>query len=404
MVPIAQRGAPTEEVVLENVPVTRRLKPSILSHAVSGTVGSMLAEGLLFPVDTVRLQVQTNTDAKSSGFLSTGVEIVMQSGLCGLYRGFGASILKETVHSLNFWIFHGVLFKYASSHDDTSRTPPMRRLLLNLAAKQLNWLCTVPFEVISNVNQLSPGSPGFLATAGMLYNVDGMGAFYRGLAVSLILAINPAIMNTLITSLLRLVTLVRQARGEDYVDARDHNAAVVGMATGISKGIATVLTYPLIRAKVLQQTNGTSGSLQRVLRQIVAREGVAGLYRGMLAMSYKTVLWNSLMMAFKHLLGPKRAMTPPASPRAQSFRRMPLMAREPFPVELLTAEKLDEILGYLQVDRSVVVSKRLESLEKRLDETVGEIGEVKTLVKEMLARGISIRDDAARASRSSAAP
>merc|ERR1719188_691859 len=117
-------------------------------------------------------------------------------------------------------MWHGMLFRCLTKADDTSRTPSGMRLLLNLLAKQLNWLCTVPFEVISSVNQLTPGSPGFVVTAVTLYKQGGVANFYRGLFISLVLAINPAIMNTLITTLLRVATMVKTAAGMDYQDAR----------------------------------------------------------------------------------------------------------------------------------------------------------------------------------------
>lgn len=299
-----------------------------------------------------------------------------------MYGGIGGAIIKECIHSLNFWIFHGALFKYASRFEDTSRTPAHVRLLLNLLAKQLNWLCTVPFEVVANLNQLSKPSLGFFATACQLFREGGIRAFYRGLTVSLLLAINPAIMNTLITSLLRLVALVRQARGESYEDARHYNAAVVGGVTGLAKAFATALTYPLIRAKVLQQTLLTKSSLVEVLRSTFGSEGVRGLYRGVLAMSYKTILWNSIMMACKHMLQPRRALTPPGSPR--TLQRLPLMAREPFPVELLTVEKLDEILGYLKMEPWSGDSRRLDMVEQRLDETKREIREIRHLLEQLV--------------------
>eukprot|EP00439_Symbiodinium_sp_Y106_P015537 s7929_g2.t1 len=72
--------------------------------------------------------------------------------------------------------------------------------------------------------------------------------------------------------------------------ARDHSAATLGAVTALSKIVATVLTYPLIRAKVLQQTAASVYSGQAfpsVMRQILLLEGVGGLYRGMIAMSYK---------------------------------------------------------------------------------------------------------------------
>ena len=52
-------------------------------------------------------------------------------------------------------------------------------------------------------------------------------------------AINPAIMNTLITSMLRLRALLREASGEDYVAARDHSAATVGLVTALSKAASS---------------------------------------------------------------------------------------------------------------------------------------------------------------------
>jgi len=359
--------------------------------ALSGTIGSVLAEVVLFPVDTIKLQVQTGGPSDSGGLLATAAQIILRDGVGGLYRGLGGAMLKESMHSLNFWLWHGFLFRYVTQFDDTSATHPLQRLLLNLLAKQLNWLCTVPFEVISSLNQLAPGSPGFLATAASLYQAGGITIFYRGLPVSLILAVNPAIMNTLITSMLRVVARVRQSLGRDFRDARDHSAAAVGIVTGVAKGIATILTYPLIRAKVLQQTHalGSDLGLGEVLRSTVAAEGPGGLYRGMLAMSFKTVLWNSLMMAFKHLLAPMRQQTPPSSPPRSPQQRaapmMPFMAREPFPVELLTVEKLNQILSYLQhKDSSVSVTERVRKIEDRLMDLSADVRAMTGLLAQLV--------------------
>ncbi|CAK9046232.1 unnamed protein product [Durusdinium trenchii] len=363
----------------------RQRKPSVLANALSGTVGSVLAEAVLFPVDTIKLKVQTASATDHRGFLLTLFSVLGSVGIKGLYRGIGAALIKESIHSLNYWIFHGSLFRLFTEFEDTSATSPMRRLLLNLVSKQLNWLCTVPFEVVSSVNQMSAKAPGFVATARVLYLEGGIKAFYRGLTVSLILAINPAIMNTLITSMLRIRALLRESMGEDHLEARNHSAAVVGGITGLSKIVATILTYPLIRAKVLQQTvpQHSQAAFPEVMRRVLISEGVSGLYRGMLAMSYKTILWNTLMMMFKHLLGPKRPMTPPDSPRPGLLQQVPHMAREPFPAEY-TQEKLDEILDYLR--RGGSSGKKVEALENRLEEVSGELREVRKLLSQLVAR------------------
>ncbi|CAL1140511.1 unnamed protein product [Cladocopium goreaui] len=70
--------------------------------------------------------------------------------------------------------------------------------------------------------------------------------------------------------------------------------------SGISKAVATLLTYPLIRAKaVIQTTGGDHQGLWGMLAGIVRNEGWLSLYQGVWIMSYKTVLFNSLMMALK---------------------------------------------------------------------------------------------------------
>lgn len=379
--PVTPRFKNSSSFSFKSLPEIAR-KPTVISHAIGGTVGSLFAECVLFPVDTVKLHVQTAASDDADGFVGTAVRIVRERGLSGLYNGVRGAMIKESIHSMNFWLWHGLLFKKFARFDDTSMTPSITRLLLSMMAKQLNWLCTVPFEAISTVNQLSNNSAGFVRTAVTMYQSGGVSVFYRGLPVSLLLAINPAIMNTLITSLLRLVAAVRIARGAGHVAARDHGAAIVGTATAVAKAVATLVTYPLIRAKVLQQTRPTPISVPAVLREVLAAEGFKGLYRGVLSMSYKTVLWNTLMMAVKHVLGPKRAITPPGSPTPVT--RVPLLAREPFPAELVTTEKLNEILSYLKVVHGDEQHQRIAAVEDGLSEVRSEIREVKMLLRDLV--------------------
>merc|ERR1719401_2352043 len=98
--------------------------------------------------------------------------------------------------------------------------------------------------------------------------------------------------------------------------ARKHGARLIGTVTALAKFVATMATYPLIRAKVLQQTRGSaSDGILHTLRTIIKEENFAGLYRGVLAMCYRAVLWNGIMMALKQKLGPRRAVSPAPSCR-----------------------------------------------------------------------------------------
>lgn len=104
----------------------------------------------------------------------------------------------------------------------------------------------------SDLGTRDPSSPDLLQ--GAPGPIQGLGQFYRGLSISLLLAVNPAITNTLISYFLRLATSLKLRAGESRETAREHSATTVGLATGTAKFLATMATYPLIRAKVLQQT------------------------------------------------------------------------------------------------------------------------------------------------------
>lgn len=361
-------------------------RPSAVANALSGMLSALVAECVCFPVDTVKLQMQVSEEGDNSGALTFFMKVVGERGVRGLYKGLGASLLKEAIHNFNYWLWHDLIFRNFSEHGDTSRTRLESRLFLNLLAKWLNWLCTVPFEVVSSLNQLADDSPGFFATALRVYREGGIQNFYRGLGLSMVLAVNPAIMNTLITTELKLVSLFNtRFRGQSYEEARDHGPSRVGAAAGVAKFVATLLTYPLIRAKILQQTGaGRQKSPFQIWKAVISTEGVFGLYRGMLAMSYKTVLWNTLMMMFKHSIEPKKPITPPETPRGVDHS-LTWLGRAPATIH---AEKLDEILQYVRMSHSRRSSK-VQDIEERLDKLSADMSEIKNCLRHLVANSPS---------------
>merc|ERR1712151_880293 len=123
------------------------------------------------------------------------------------------------------------------------------------------------------------------------------------------------------------------------------------------------------RAKVLIQVRGGGlASVPSVLRQIVSDEGFGGLFKGIVAMTWKTVLHNSLMMSLKHYLSPLKAMTPPPSPRTQRLQPLANSYRAVVPVEVM-ADKLDEILDTLG-SVSIEKFRRIEDRTQRVESSV----------------------------------
>eukprot|EP00971_Amphidinium_carterae_P155545 3084574-Amphidinium_carterae.1 len=176
-------------------------------------------------------------------------------------------------------------------------------LVVNMLAQQFNRILTTPVDVVANVNQADPSSRGFFHTFVKLARTGGRPVLWRGLGLALVLSLNPALMFTLVAKLSALLKRFRK-------DETPLPAADMFWISGVSKAVATLGTYPLIRAKAVAQTSGAPGGIVAMLKSILQNEGLGGLYQGVWILSYKTILFNSLMMALKQKLSTLLAHLP----------------------------------------------------------------------------------------------
>ena len=113
------------------------------------------------------------------------------------------------------------------------------------------------------------------------------------MGVSLILSLNPALMFTLVD---KISSVVKRFKKVNKISASE-----MFQISAVAKMIATLFTYPMIRAKVIMQTQKAGGpSLLPTLVGLMRTEGLTGLYTGVWLLSYKSVLFNAFMMTAKH--------------------------------------------------------------------------------------------------------
>eukprot|EP00928_Gymnodinium_smaydae_P037028 TRINITY_DN25775_c0_g1_i1.p1 TRINITY_DN25775_c0_g1~~TRINITY_DN25775_c0_g1_i1.p1 ORF type:complete len:566 (-),score=131.37 TRINITY_DN25775_c0_g1_i1:124-1734(-) len=265
----------------------------VLEEVRSGLVSSVIAEAALFPIDSVKLRQQVYGGSARAVFK----RIIKEQGARGLYQGLLGRLIQTITSNVGFFAWQTVFVQHALSRvaaTGDGRLSTGLSLLVNMLAQQVNRIMTTPVDVVANVNQADPASKGFFHTFVRLAREGGRETLWRGLGVSLLLSLNPAMMFTLIQKLSPLIVSIR-GRAGGVPTAGD-----MFWISGISKAVATLVTYPLIRAKaVLQSSSNAPGGLFATLADIANREGMGGLYSGVWIMSYKTVLFNSLMMALK---------------------------------------------------------------------------------------------------------
>jgi glycerol-3-phosphate cytidylyltransferase-like family protein len=265
----------------------------VLAEVRSGLVSSVVAEAALFPLDVVKLRQQVY----GGSVMDVLRGVLREQGPAGLYKGLIGRLIQTITSNVGFFIWQTIALQTASERLTTGKKLGTGlSLVLNMLAQQFNRLLTTPVDVVANVNQADPNAKGFLHTFVHLARTGGVATLWRGLPVALILSLNPALMFTLVGRLSAFMKSIRHLADDATLQASD-----MFWISGASKMVATLVTYPLIRAKAKQQSVGTGQALGlwATLIHMFKQSGFKGLYEGVWILSYKTVLFNSLMMALK---------------------------------------------------------------------------------------------------------
>ena len=254
--------------------------------------------------------------------------MIKTEGIAALYSGASA----KSVHSLSSSFLYFLAFtRLKTTYEEKfgKKIGVGATLVAASLAGCCNVLVTEPLDTYSTRKQLERKSDGNsplpLTPSTQSFEVEDFDAtlkalrgestktskttaspgLYNGLYASLVLTINPAIQYTVFEQLrqrlMRALNVRAQRRGalKPVVELSTFDAFILGAT---SKAAATLVTYPLVRAKVLQKAStkledrqSLLGTLERVYRE----EGVGGMYKGLDAQLVKTVLAGALALTIK---------------------------------------------------------------------------------------------------------
>lgn len=141
---------------------------------------------------------------------------------------------------------------------------------------------------------------GFLQTMQKIVREEGPLALWKGLGPALVLVINPVLQYTAFEQLKNWVVKTRLARANGgKVSLSDWDFFWLG---ALSKLFATGLTYPQIVIKSRQHagsSKGASTNIWTAMTEIVQKEGIAGLYRGITSKLLQSVLTAAILFLAK---------------------------------------------------------------------------------------------------------
>lgn len=272
-----------------------------LVHAVAGAAGSTVAMTVFFPLDTARSRLQVEEHRESKNTLALLRELVRDEGPGTVYRGLGPVLTSLWCSNfVYFYSFHGLRSVFAAG--DARRHGAMSDLLLASVAGVINVLTTTPLWVVNTRIKMQgaklaaseslrkhPRYKGLWHGLFHIARTEGASALWSSTLPSLVLVSSPAVQFMVYEALKR--------RADEA--GLPLNGFVVFLIGAVSKVISTVATYPLqlVQAKLRYgcPPELAGKNLLAMLLHIARTQGVPGLYRGLEAKLWQTVLTAALM-------------------------------------------------------------------------------------------------------------
>ncbi|KAJ4722400.1 peroxisomal adenine nucleotide carrier 1-like [Melia azedarach] len=285
-----------------------------LSEATSGAIGALVSTTILYPLDTCKTKYQAEVRAqhqqKYRNISDVFWEAIATRQVLSLYQGLGTKNLQSFISQ--FIYFYGYsFFKRLYLEKSGKNTIGTRaNLLVAAAAGACTVVLTQPLDTASSRMQTSE----FGKSKGLWKSLSEStwSEAFDGLGISLLLTSNPSIQYTVFDQLKQRL-LKRRLKRETGSEASPvalsaFSAFVLG---ALSKCVATFLTYPAIRCKVMIQAaesdeEGINQAPQKkqktvtgALCSIWKKEGPLGFYKGLQAQILKTVLSSALLLMIK---------------------------------------------------------------------------------------------------------
>lgn len=314
-------------------------RQSALGDATAGAIGSLLSMIMFYPIDVIKTNLQAGKKVDLNGQAKLASSKSMK-----LLRGMHHKVLHTLTSSFAFFFLHSWI---ASRHKlfvqnnnrkrgvtDEYNPSALVKVILSAVAALLNTCLTFPLDAISTRSQIESSNtvdkiplnedPAKQFTKEEIKEIeshpidvmprpvsekDASGLLpkktsspWKGIVPSLLLCTNPAI-NFTIFDLIKIQILRKAGRQ----DPSDRLTMVEAFRIGLlAKLIATVVTYPLIRAKIMLMVSKGEGSaslqdgtLWGILRSIMEHEGILGFYKGCKLQLFHTILKSALLMMIR---------------------------------------------------------------------------------------------------------
>ena len=286
---------------------------SELAAAFSGAVGQIVGSFFTFPIDVVKIRLMASTNKSNSTTFQLLQNLFSKEGF-GIYSRFPIKGLQQGSTRFTYYYLYSWLSKIARNNNSKGQLGFLTNLFIGYVVGVLNMIPSNPLSVVSTLMLGSTGQQRSIVDVGQeIYANNGLHGFYRGWRLTFMTALNPAIQNTIFDQI-KLRWLLRRSKrrggggggGGGGIGSIVYMTAFESFFLGaFAKAIATIVTFPWSRAKVLSAKGGTPSNdgapkenetTMQILTRVYRKDGVAGVYQGLTPSLTKAVCQSAIML------------------------------------------------------------------------------------------------------------
>lgn len=248
----------------------------------SGAVAGCVARTATAPLDRLKVFRQVHSSSFFSGNVLSGFQYMLkEGGMMSLWRGNGMNVLKIAPETAIKFTAYEQIKSMIRGHNQTRNLRIYERFLAGSLAGATAQTAIYPMEVLKTRLTLRKTGQysGMADCAKQMLQKEGVFAFYKGYVPNLLAIVPYAGIDLAVYETLKFTWLNRNS------GVVDPGIMVLVGCGAVSGTCGQLASYPLalIRTRMQAQTSlkgSPKVSMVALLQNIVAQEGVTGLWRG----------------------------------------------------------------------------------------------------------------------------
>jgi solute carrier family 25 S-adenosylmethionine transporter 26 len=258
------------------VPAALEPTSAVYSGLVCGAFAGLSVDLALFPIETIKTRLMSSS--------REGHSFVDRGGFRGVYRGLGPALLGSVPSAALFFSVYNLWKEKAANNRYLVKGSISQDAFVYLGAaisgEAVACIVRVPVDAVKQPMQANVYKRAVEA-AQALYGKGGVRIFYQSYPLTMCREIPFAIVQFPLWEWLKHKAVTANSGKNEALISTCCGSAAGSVAAAITTPIDVIRTRIIIAASAKQSTGHSRRSSAALLNELLAKEGVTGMFRGM---------------------------------------------------------------------------------------------------------------------------